>query len=515
MIISHKHKFIFFKTRKTAGSSIQVALSKYCGEDDIITGQYRDGIDDNSHSAGLNMDRFYTTHPHPEIVQTKSFINNLNPKIWDEYFKFAFVRNPYEIAVSRYFWERRGKGEVENCSVDDFKKWVKYDLSNKDYDWLHKYITTGDSVELDYIGRYESLSDDYNYICNRLGLPVDELPVKKGGYRDKEHYSYYYDDETKDAVGGFFEKDIKLFGYDFNPEFSVSRLKPIVTTDMLSGDLGNNINGPSLIKVPDWIDNPLGKYYLYFAHHEGDHIRMAYSDSIDRDWKIYKGGTLKLKDSACIDHIASPDVHVDEKNKRIAMYYHGKVDMNGSPHNQCSFLALSVDGLNFTTNNDILGMFYFRVFKYNNKFYALAKNKNVDGILYESKDGTTDFKPVFNLIPNVRHTAVLVENDFLYIYYTVVGDSPESILMCKIKLAEDINDWEVLDGQIILKPELNYEGAKLPKAQSTFGASFQPTNQVRDPYVFKDDGLYLLYSLAGESGIGLAKLHKVKGNYET
>ena len=46
MIVSHKHKFIFFKTRKTAGSSIQVALAKHCGEDDIITGQYRDGVDD-------------------------------------------------------------------------------------------------------------------------------------------------------------------------------------------------------------------------------------------------------------------------------------------------------------------------------------------------------------------------------------------------------------------------------------------------------------------------------------
>ena len=65
MIISHKHKFIFFKSKKTAGSSIQVTLAKHCGEDDIITGQYQDGIDDETHSTGLNMDKFFTNHPHP------------------------------------------------------------------------------------------------------------------------------------------------------------------------------------------------------------------------------------------------------------------------------------------------------------------------------------------------------------------------------------------------------------------------------------------------------------------
>ena len=511
MIISHKHKFIFFKTRKTAGSSIQVSLAKHCGEDDIITGQYRDGVDDDSHSAGLNMNNFYTTHPHPEINQTKSFLDNLNPNIWKDYFKFAFVRNPYEIAVSRYFWERRGKGEVESCSVDDFKRWVKFDLSGKNYDWLHNYITINDKIELDYIGRYENLSDDYNYICNKLNLPVDDLPFKKGGFRDKKHYSEYYDDETKHIVGKFFEKDIKLFGYDFNPEFSVSRLKPIITKEMLSENLGNNINGPSLIKVPDWIENPLGKYYLYFAHHEGNHIRMAYSDTIDGDWKVYDKGTLKLEESECRDHIASPDVHVDNENKRIVMYYHGKVKTDNAPHNQCSFVSFSKNGLDFCSNSGILGMFYFRVFKYNNKFYAIAKNKNIDGVLYQSDNWDGEFEPIFNLIPNMRHCDVLVENNNLYIFYTVVGDSPESILLCKIKMDEDIDKWEILSTETIMKPELEYEGSKLPLTPSNFGSADYPVNQVRDPNVFVNGkDLYLLYSTSGEMGIGLSKLNKIR-----
>ena len=80
MIVSHKHKFIFFKTRKTAGSSLQVALAEHCGTGDIITGQYRLGVDDNSHSAGLNMEKFFTTHPHPELADVRRF---LGEEIWN------------------------------------------------------------------------------------------------------------------------------------------------------------------------------------------------------------------------------------------------------------------------------------------------------------------------------------------------------------------------------------------------------------------------------------------------
>jgi len=513
MIISHKHKFIFFKTRKTAGSSIQVALAKHCGSDDIVTGQYRDGIDDNSQSAGLNMDRFYTNHPHPEIVPTKMFIEqNFGKEVWDSYFKFGFIRNPYEIVVSRYFWERRGKGgTIEDCSIEDFKEFTKKELLEYEHDWLHPYIAINDKIELDFIGKYETLQDDFKFICQKLNLPNTELPFKKGGFREKKHYSTYYDDETKDVVKNFFKKDIELFGYNFNSEFYVNKFGPIITQDMLKNNLGDNINGPSVIKVPEWIENPLGKYYLYFAHHDGKFIRMAYSDDMRGPWKIYHDGTLKLEDSACEDHIASPDVHVDNKNKRIIMYYHGVTKSSDAPHNQCSFTSFSKNGLDFISKSRILGMFYFRVFEYNNKFYAIAKNKNIDGILYESEDGLSDFKPVFNLIPNMRHCATWVNNDYLYVFYTAVGDTPESIMMYKIKLDKDIEKWEIVDTEYILKPEFDWEGGNLPLQPSKFGASLWPVNEVRDPCIFEDDdNLYLLYTIAGEFGVALSKLYKVR-----
>ena len=516
MIISHKHKFIFFKTRKTAGSSVQVALAEHCGENDIITGQYRKGVDDNSHSAGLNMNNFYTNHPHPEIIPTKDFIEkNMGTEVWDSYFKFAFVRNPYDIAISRYHWNRKKRNRANEISVDDFRNWI--DEENlTDEDWLHKYIAIDGDVKLDFVGRYDNLDGDLDYICNKIGIPNLNLGFLKSGFRNKDvKFNDWYDDKSKSQVQSFFNKDINLFNYEFDNEFTPKRIKQIIFPEMLK-EGGENINGPSVIKVPDWVENPLGKYYMYFANHDGKYIRLAYSNDIEGDWKIYNPGTLKLEESECRDHIASPDVHIDNENERIIMYYHGKVKTEDAPHNQCSFVSFSKNGLDFSSNSGILGMFYFRVFKYGDKFYALAKNKNVDGILYESNDGISNFKPVFNLIPNIRHSAVFVDGDFLYVYYTIVGDAPESIKMCKIKLSSNIDEWDIISGQTILKPERDYEGANLPVFPSTFGTSFNKVNEVRDPCIFNENGdMYLFYSIAGESGIALSKLeHQFRSKNE-
>ena len=83
--------------------------------------------------------------------------------------------------------------------------------------------------------------------------------------------------------------------------------------------------------------NPLGRYYLYFAHHKGHHIRLAYADSIRGPWKIYEPGVLAVADTAfkrpvpepdpdvpLYLHVASPDVHIDDQNKRIVMFVHGR-----------------------------------------------------------------------------------------------------------------------------------------------------------------------------------------------
>ena len=265
-------------------------------------------------------------------------------------------------------------------------------------------------------------------------------------------------------------------------------------------DLEGNINGPSLIRVPDWIENPLGHYYLYFAHHNGTYIRLAYAYRVDGPWQVYAPGTLKLEEAYAIQHVASPDVHVDNERREIRMYYHSPVPEGG----QRTKVATSKDGIHFTAAPEVLGLSYFRVFQWDGWHYAIG----MPGVLYRSKDGLTDFQQGPTLFPdNIRHCAVKLDGNALSIYYSMVGEAPESIYQSSIDLTPDWMSWKPTDQQVMLRPELGYEGADLPNEPSQRGATMEPVNQLRDPCIFEDgSNAYLLYAIAGEQGIALAKL---------
>ncbi len=295
--------------------------------------------------------------------------------------------------------------------------------------------------------------------------------------------------------------------------FEVKRFKanPIIHREM-HGMIGeDNINGPSLIRVPDWIENPLGKYYLYFAHHSGRYIRMAYSDRLEGPWYIYKGGVLRVENTPYYnpdnpgEHVASPDVHVDQEEQRIRLYYHTQAPYPG----QRSFVALSDDGLDFKPLPDQVGRFYFRVFEHNGWHYALAKYHNDGGIIYRSRNGLTDFEKGPHILPGVRHTAVWVKDDVLYVFYSRGGDKPEHLLVSHVtNLNDDWLDWEFSEPETFLKPEKDYEGVDQPISRSRFGSISEFVHELRDPCIFEDEdgGVYLLYSTAGEWAIAIAEL---------
>ena len=268
----------------------------------------------------------------------------------------------------------------------------------------------------------------------------------------------------------------------------------------LSPRLDGNVNGPSLIEAPPWLPDPLGKYYLYFAHHAGSFIRLAYSDHLAGPWNIYEPGTLQIERSHCYNHVASPDVHVDDDKKEIRMYYHGWV----ADSVQKSKVAISRDGINFEASPESLGQPYFRVFQWQGYHYAVG----MPGVFYRSKDGLTAFEEGPTLFPsNMRHTALDLQGNTLKVYYTNAADSPERIFLATVEIGGDWTEWKVTEPVLVLEPETEYEGAELPAAPSSRGLVLEKVRQLRDPGIFKEGGdTYLLYSIAGEQGIAIARI---------
>ena len=306
--------------------------------------------------------------------------------------------------------------------------------------------------------------------------------------------------------------------------FRVERIgdAPILVPQM-DGRMGANLAGPSLVRAPEWLPNPLGRYYLYFAHHNGEYIRLAYADRIEGPWRIHKPGSLQHSEShfpanvgpppagrvlapgavISTQHIASPDVHIDHARREVRMYYHGIIE-HGL---QRTRVATSTDGIHFEARESILGTSYWRGFQHGGWHYGLT----MPGIFQRSRDPLGPFEVGPTLFAsNMRHAAVLVEGDTLTVLYTNVGeDPPEKILATTIDLARDWMEWRTGEVSTVLEPERDYEGADLPLVTSIRGEISTRARQLRDPALYQEGGrLYLLYAAAGESGIALAELHR-------
>jgi len=272
-----------------------------------------------------------------------------------------------------------------------------------------------------------------------------------------------------------------------------------------SRSLGNNINGPSVIRVPTWIKKPLGRYYMYFAHHHGTYIRLAYADSLEGPWQVYKPGTLKLSQAKKFrGHIASPDVHVDNTNRQILMFFHGPVKGRGK---QWTGVATSKNGLDFKASEEILGGYYFRVFKRGSYYYALDGGGL--GNVLRSNNPMKKFekrrKELFEPM-TVRHTALLVKRDILMVFYSRYGDTPERILVSTVRLGSDWSTWVASDPIEVIKPEKDYEGTKYPVKPSKGGSAIKVC-ELRDPCIFEENGrIYLFYTIVGEMGIAMAEI---------
>ena len=301
---------------------------------------------------------------------------------------------------------------------------------------------------------------------------------------------------------------------------------PLISVDACP-QLGGNINGPSLIRCPDWLDHRPAKYLLYFAHHEGRSIRMATSDHLCGQWELHDPHPLELEDSgfaitapalselhpealSFIDngadgnypHIASPDIYIDRQNHQVRLYYHGRMH-NGL---QRTRVALSANGFDFVAQTEVLALPYLRIFQPDNRYYAIA----MPAQLYRSRDGLTNFEEGPRLTDEpIRHHALLKHQGQWYVFWTRVGDTPERILVSTLETGADWRDWHFGETAEVHRAQKPWEGADLPADASRYGGIMQRVNQLRDPAIFEEDGrIYLLYAIAGEQGIAIGELTK-------
>ena len=189
---------------------------------------------------------------------------------------------------------------------------------------------------------------------------------------------------------------------DFEP-VRLNDSQPIIDQAMFTAvgveNDGANINGPSMIRIPDWIPpseraDPSAVYYLYFAHHDGAYIRMAWAADVEGPWTLYQiGSQVPIGDRGVLDngfmdldlgmgvvieenHLASPDVLIDDENQQIIMYFHSgsSTFFNGNEINsQNTWVSTSDNGLEFLDNIRPvrLGPSYFRVFSHGGELYAV------------------------------------------------------------------------------------------------------------------------------------------------
>tara|TARA_A100001037_G_scaffold63293_1_gene55377 strand:+ start:79048 stop:79626 length:579 start_codon:yes stop_codon:yes gene_type:complete len=190
MIISHKYKFIFTHIPKCGGVSI------------------------------------YNIFNTPRRNQTHLMIRDQPVSLQKQvkkYFNFCFVRNPWSRFLSAYSYLRRGgrgsRGDLQGAKIiNQFEnlKEFSYNFDKIKNDFVDKHFyeqVYWIDDKVDFIGRFENLQQDFDIICDKIGIPHQQLPhTNKTKHK---HYTEYYDDETREIVAEKYAKDIEMFGYEF------------------------------------------------------------------------------------------------------------------------------------------------------------------------------------------------------------------------------------------------------------------------------------------------------------
>jgi len=210
-MISKKYKFIFSHIPKCGGTS-------------ILDFFY---IKDKTHSI-RKYDKL------GEHKTFKEYQKKFSSK-FKSYFKFCFVRNPFDRCVSLYYFRKKRANELSKLNeilpahwpnINEINKYSFKDMVKKsleDNNPNTQYLEVGcrddwwlsDEIvqKVNFIGRFENLQEDFDIICDKIGIARQQLPHKNA--TKHKHYTEYYDEETKSIVAKKYRKDIEYFGYEF------------------------------------------------------------------------------------------------------------------------------------------------------------------------------------------------------------------------------------------------------------------------------------------------------------
>jgi hypothetical protein len=249
MIVSHSRKFIFLKTRKTAGTSLEIALSKYCGPDDILAPI---DVDEGMRCAVSGRGAQNYARPFGQLTPTQmvrylrrgervalftehmtavAAMKRLDPEVWNGYFKFTIVRNPFDRLLSRFFWSMKARPDLsKDWRIETLEQYLRYRAEYVNENWL--IYTRGDEILVDDVVRFESFESDLARISPRLGFDhniYDDMKTirAKGDFRPESSRSAAGQGKAAARIGpqeaAIIERlcinEIRAFNYD-TPRFA-------------------------------------------------------------------------------------------------------------------------------------------------------------------------------------------------------------------------------------------------------------------------------------------------------
>ncbi len=206
MIISALHNFIFVAVPKTGTHSVRQALRQHMGPRDLE----QVGLFVKKHFPIPELARLQ--HGHLSLQQIRPY---LRPEEWETFFKFAFVRNPFDRFVSYCAFMTRDSGQFERDPKSVMRNILERPpLQHILFQPQHLLVTdAGGKLMTDYVGRVEEMQQSYDEICERIGISTAKLERVNSSQR--KDFREYYDQPLIDGVAELYSRDLELFDYQF------------------------------------------------------------------------------------------------------------------------------------------------------------------------------------------------------------------------------------------------------------------------------------------------------------